>query len=275
MSIFKYNGKDIYYELDGDASKPKLLILNGIMMSTKSWTPFMRTFKENFQILRMDFFDQGQSHKLVGESYTHDKQIDMLRSLLDYLNIEKINIAGISYGGHAALAFTCKYQSYVERLMLFNSGAYTTPWLKDIGDGWMRAGATRDGALYYKVAIPVIYSQKYYEEKLDWMQNREKVLVPIFSNPDFLDAMERLTLSAEPYDVRDKLDTITVPVLIVSAEEDTLTPTPDQEYLYRHIKSANWIKIPEVGHASMYENPILFTSLITGFFLVKDVTYTV
>ncbi|MBN2877959.1 MAG: alpha/beta hydrolase [Bacilli bacterium] len=275
MSIFKHNGNDIFYELDGDADKPKLLILNGIMMSTRSWIPFMNTLLEHFQVLRMDFYDQGQSHKLVGQNYTHDIQIDLLKDLLDYLKISSINIVGISYGGNAALAFACKYQTYVNRLMLFNSASYTTPWLKDIGDGWIQAGATRNGSLYYKVAIPTIYSAKYYEERLDWMKARERILLPVFSNPEFLDAMERLTRSAEPYDVREQLATLHLPVMIISAEQDTLTPMKDQEYLYKHIKSSHWIKLPEVGHASMYENPMVFTSLITGFFLVKDTKYTI
>ncbi|MBN2540147.1 MAG: alpha/beta hydrolase [Bacilli bacterium] len=275
MSIFNHNGKEIFYELEGTPEKPKLLILNGIMMSTRSWIPFMKTLKEHFQVLRMDFYDQGQSHKLVGKSYTHEIQIDLLKDLLDYLSIPKINIVGISYGGNAALAFACKYQERVERLMLFNSAAYTTPWLKDIGDGWIKAGETRNPDLYYKVTIPTIYSEKYYEEKLEWMKAREKVLAPVFSNPDFLDAMERLTRSAEPYDVREQLEQLDLPVMIVSAENDTLTPVKEQEYLFKHIKNANWIKLPEVGHASMYENPLIFTSLITGFFLVKDTIYVI
>ncbi|MDC7243850.1 MAG: alpha/beta hydrolase [Sphaerochaetaceae bacterium] len=275
MSIFKINGKEIFYDLAGEETKPKIVILNGIMMSTRSWTPFMNTLTEHFQVLRMDFFDQGQSSKLPGQSYTHDLQIDTLKALLDYLNIKKINVIGISYGGNAALAFTCKYQEYVERVMLFNSTAYTTPWLKDIGDGWNLAGRTRNPELYYKIAIPVIYSEKYYGEKIEWMRAREKVLAPIFSDPDWLDGMERLTISAEPYDVRNKLKNITVPVMIISAEQDTLTPVQDQEYLYKNIKNSNWIKLPDVGHASMYENPLIFTSLITGFFLVKDTEYTI
>ncbi len=275
MSIFYDNGLEIFYELDGEASKPKLLILNGIMMSTKSWIPFMNTLKENFQVLRMDFYDQDQSTKLHNKKYTQEYQVDTLKRLLDYLNIKKINIVGISYGGNAALTFACKYQEYVERLLLFNSAAYTSPWLKDIGDGWIKAGLTRDGNLYYKVTIPAIYSAKYYEEKLDWMKAREKTLFPVFSNPEFLDAMERLTRSAETFDVRENLNKLNIPVMIISAEQDTLTPLKEQEYLYKHIKNSYWIKLPEVGHASMYEKPMVFTSLITGFFLVKDTKYVI
>lgn len=275
MSIFNRNGKEVFYQLDGNPNNPKLLILNGIMMSTKSWVPFMSSLKEQFYILRMDYLDQGQSSKLVGESYTHDLQADVVKDLLDHLNIKKINIAGISYGGNGALYFTCKYQEYVKRVMLFNSGAYTTPWLKDIGDGWIKAGATRDASLYYKVTIPPIYSEKYYGEKIEWMKAREQVLKPVFSNPEWLDAMERLTRSAEPFDVRNKLKDVKVPVMIISAEQDVLTPVQDQEYLYKNLPNAYWIKLPGVGHASMYENPLIFTSLITGFFLVKDTEYVI
>lgn len=274
MSIFNYQSHEIFYEIDGEEHLPKLLILNGIMMSTKSWIPFIETFKEHFQVVRLDFFDQGMSAKL-DKPYTQRIQIDLIKALLDYLKIDKVNIAGISYGGEVALYFAVIYQEYVSRLMLFNSSAYTNPWLKDIGDAWIKAGKTRNGELYYKTTIPVIYSAKYYEEKIEWMNNRQKLLVPIFSNPVFLDAMERLTRSAESFDVRNDLKNLNVPVLIVTAEEDFLTPKKDQEYLYNNIKDAKWVIIPEVGHASMYENPILFTSLITGFFLIKDTKFNI
>lgn len=274
MSIFKYQNYDIFYEIDGDSNKPKLLILNGIMMSTKSWAPFVDTFSEHFQLIRIDFFDQGQSAKL-DFFYTQQIQIEMLKAFLDERKIDKINIAGISYGGEVALLFACHYPEHVNRLMLFNSSAYTNPWLKDIGDGWIKAGLTRDGDLYYKTTIPVIYSAKYYEEKIDWMKHREKILLPVFSNPGFLDAMERLTRSAESFDVRAMLKNLDLPVLIVTADQDNLTPKKDQEYLHKNIKNSNWVIIPEVGHASMYENPSLFTSLITGFFLIKDIKYNI
>ncbi len=261
--------------MDGNPNNPPLLILNGIMMSTRSWQPFMETLTEHFYVLRVDFLDQGQSSRMEGKKYTQDLQINLLMGLLNWLKIGKINVVGISYGGEVALGFACVHQEYVNRLLLFNTTAYTNEWLKDIGDGWVKAGKTRDGGLYYKVTIPSIYSSKFYDEHIEWMKNREKILVPVFSTPVFLDAMERLTRSAEPYDVRDKLKDLELPVMIISAEQDVLTPTIEQEYLYHNIKNSLWLKIPDVGHASMYENPLVFTSLITGFFLVKDLKYNV
>jgi len=274
MSKFKFQGKDIFYQLDGDDQKPNMLVLNGIMMSTKSWEPFMKNWLAYFQVLRVDFLDQGQSDKMT-ENYEQDLQVDLLQALLNHLDIESIHVVGISYGGEVALSFACKYPERVNRLMLFNSSAYTNPLLKDIGRAWIEAGKTRNGSLYYKTTIPIIYSATYYEEKIDWMKEREKILTPIFSDPDFLDAMERLTLSAESYDVRDCLDDLDIETMIITAEEDFLTPRKEQEYLAKRLKHVHWISIPGVGHASMYENPMIFTSLLTGFFLVQNAQFKI
>lgn len=274
MSSFQFQGKNVFYQYEGDDSKPKMMILNGIMMSTKSWTPFMKNWLNHFKVLRVDFLDQGQSDKM-NEPYTQDLQVELLKSLLDDLKIDTINVVGISYGGEVALTFACQHQEMVDRLILFNSSAYTNPLLKDIGRSWIKAGQTRDGSLYYKTTIPIIYSASYYEKKIQWMMQREKILTPIFSDPVFLDAMERLTLSAESYDVRDVLDDFDVETLIITADEDFLTPRKEQEFLAKKLKHVHWMTIPGVGHASMYESPMLFDSLITGFLLVKNSQFNI
>lgn len=273
MSYFKFQDYQVFYQIDG-VGKP-LIILNGIMMSTKSWQPFINSLQAFNQVIRLDFLDQGQSDKLEGKSYTQSLQVQVIIALLEHLALKQVSIVGISYGGEVALALACDYPQYVDRLVLFNTTAYTSPWLSDIGKGWMEAAKTRDPLHYYHTAIPIIYSPFFYESHLSWMRSREQTLKPVFSNPTFLDAMERLTLSADHHQLVEKLDKITARTLIVSAEQDYLTPMHNQEFLYRQIKKAQWIKIPEAGHASMYEKPLLFTTLIIGFINTPDVDYNI
>ncbi len=273
MSNFSYKGRNIYYEVQGEG-KP-ILILNGIMMSTKSWEPFIKSFTERNQLIRVDFIDQGQSDKLENSAYTLDLQVDVLETLVKHLGIHKVNIVGISYGGEVATMFAIKFPYLVDRIVLFNTTPYTSPWLAEIGHQWNAIGKTRDGYTYYKATIPVIYSPSYFEARLDWMKNREKILIPIFSNPVFLDAMERLTNSAESYDVRKDLDKITAPTLIVAADEDALTPIANQVDLHHSIKNSEFVILPGVGHASMYERPLLFVSLVLGFINTLETEYKV
>ena len=269
MSKFQFRNKTIYYTLDGEDTKPKVLILNGIMMSTRSWDPLMKHLLDHFCVLRVDFLDQGLSDRM-DQPYDQSLQVEMLNALLASLDISSIHVVGISYGGEVALQLASRFQDKVKRLMIFHSCAYTSPLLKDVGRAWMKAGEKRDGSLYYKVTIPTIYSAQFYEKHIDWMKQREKLLTPYFSDADFLDAMERLTASAENYDVRNQLETIDNETMVITAEEDALTPRKDQAYLVKHLKHAHWVSLPGVGHASMYESPLIFVTLIIGFLLAND-----
>ncbi|TNF09381.1 MAG: alpha/beta hydrolase [Bacillota bacterium] len=272
MTYFDYKGKHVFYDVQGEG-KP-ILILNGIMMSTRSWEPFVETLSEHNQLVRLDFLDQGQSDRL-DHPYQQDIQVDVIYHLLKELKLSKINIVGISYGGEVAILFATTHKELVERLVLFNTTPYTSPWLKEIGHQWNAIGRTRDAKTYYQATIPVIYSPSYYEKRLDWMKKREEILLPIFGNPIFLDAMERLTNSAESFDAREKLETIQSPTLIIAADEDSLTPMNNQRELHKMIKNSELVILPGVGHASMYERPMLFVTLVLGFINAKQAVYNI
>lgn len=261
MSFFESNGKKVYYEIHGEG-KP-IILLNGIMMSTLSWKLFINAFKGN-QLLLVDFFDQGQSEKLINLDYKQDLQVELVYDLIKYLDLDKVNIVGISYGGEVALQFATKYQDKIEKLLVFNTASYTSSWLEDIGRGWIATAKTNDANAFYKVTIPVIYSPDFYTENIEWMKKREGLLNQVFQKP-FLDSMIRLIKSAEGYDVRNELNKISVPTLLVGAENDYLTPLPEQRFLYAKIKNSKLVIIPGCGHASMYENPTVFISLVNGF----------
>lgn len=271
--FFTFEGKKVYYEIHGEG-KP-LLLLNGIMMSTKSWTPFIETLSYQNKLILVDFLDQGQSEKMPEGGYNHDIQVRLVVALLDELKIDKTVVCGISYGSQVALEFTCRHQDRVERTILFNTSAYTSPWLDDIGKAWNMAADTGNGAAYYYTAIPVIYSPMFYENRLDWMRNREKVLFPVFEDKSFIEAMKRLTVSSSDYDVRPILKNIKTPVLVVSSEEDYLLPMRDQKYIVDHVPTASYVKIPNSGHCSMFEQPAVFTSLIIGFANVKETNFKI
>ncbi len=273
MPILNFKGRNIYYQVQGEG-KP-ILLLNGIMMSTKSWEPFVSTFTAQNQLIRVDFFDQGQSDRLTNSVYTQQIQVDVLFELIKELKLHKVNVVGISYGGEVAVEFSIQHPSMVDRLILFNTTPYTSPWLLEIGYSWKNIAKTRNGESYYQATIPVIYSPRFFTARQDWMKKREAYLIPIFSNPEFLDAMDRLINSAESYDARERLSSISAPTLIVSGDEDFLTPLSDQKELKQMIKDSYHIIIPGVGHASMYEVPHLFTTLVLGFINTNEIHYQV
>ncbi len=263
MSEFNFKNNIIHYEVYGEG-KP-LIILNGIMMTTKSWEIFKTAFSKNNKLILVDFLDQGASCRMT-ESYTQKDQVEVLRELYNELGIDKASLCGISYGGEVAIQFAIKYGDLVDKLVLSNTAGRTSPWLRDIGNAWNAAGENENcGQQYYLTAIPVIYSPKFYEDRLDWMKNREKILVPYFNDKTVMATIKRLVISAENYNEVNNLEKITAKTLVISCDEDYLTPMKEQNILKSKIPNSQLVIIPEVGHASMYEKPELWATLVLGF----------
>ena len=262
MGSFIFRGKAVHYELVGEG-RP-LLLLNGIMMSTKSWTPFLEAFRQGGnQLLLVDLLDQGQSQAMDGE-FELALQAEMLKLLLDELNIESTAIFGTSYGGEVALNLAVTHPEKVNKLVLANTVARTNAWLKEIGQAWNLAAGNPEA--YYATTIPVIYSPDFYDRKADWMDRRKQLLTTTaFANPDFLSRMARLTRSAESHDVTGRLHLIDCPTLIISSTQDHITPLEEQDYLREHIKDASHVIFPKTGHAAFYERPDAFVSVMMGF----------
>lgn len=252
-------GRAVYYETHGDGFP--LVLLNGIMMSTASWTPFIDVFSAGHRLILLDFFDQGRSARLT-EPYGHDVQVEAVLAVLDDLGIAVADLAGISYGGQVALQAALARPERFRKLVIANAGLSTTPWLAEIGHGWNRVAG--DGEAYYYATIPSIYSPRFYAERLDWMEKRKARLIPIFAEPAFAQAMIRLTDSSEHYDISDRAAAISQDVLIIGSENDCLTPLAEQRRLHDVLENSELVILPDCGHASMYEKPALFASLVLG-----------
>lgn len=261
MATFKLNEYTLYYEEYGEGTP--LVLLNGIMMSTLSWKPFIETFSQNHKLILLDLLDQGRSSKLDHLTYDLDIQVEVVKGLCDHLQLDQIDLFGISYGGEVAMCFAITHPTYLRRLMLFNTTAYTSPWLQEIGIAWNRAAL--DPEAYYATTIPVIYSPRFYTENQAWMEKRKELLLNVFANPVFIQAMIRLTNSANNHDVRHRLHEIQAHTLVVSCEHDYITPSHEQTLIASGIPRATLVMIPDSGHASMYEKPMLFSSLVLGF----------
>ena len=259
--LIPFENKQIYVECHGEGAP--IVMLNGIMMSTRSWKPFVKSLSANNRLILFDFFDQGQSDRHP-EQYDLDLQVDALCALFGHLGLSQAVVCGISYGGSVALKFAVRHPEQVGRLILFNSTARTGEWLKTLGDGWIKN--VQDPEAFYLATIPIIYSQDFYNRRSTWTRARRDFLVEqVFTNNNFMEGLTRLIKSAESYDIISEIGAITAKTLIVASQQDAITPTCCQEDLHRLIKGSELVLLPGVGHATMYETPALFASLLLGF----------
>lgn len=276
MSELYFRDKKVYYEVHGTGEP--IVLLNGIMMSTASWKPFVEPMSQHNTLVLVDFFDQGLSDRMT-EPYGHEIQVELLDAVLEEVAAqiwyEKFTIMGISYGGEIAVQYALAHPNRVRRLILSNTCGRTSPWLKKIGDGWNEVAKTGNGFAYYLTTIPVVYSTQFFEARADWMDGRENTLKEHFSKPEVLQALIRLTDSSVPYNKVDRLHEITCPTLIISSSEDALVPPTEQQLLHEKIKGSTYMTINGSGHCSMYEAPELFAAVITGYANLPDKGITI
>lgn len=258
---FEFQGQSVYYEVHGEGEP--LLVLNGIFMTCASWVAFVPALSRHNTLILVDFLDQGRSDKLAVE-YKQDIHLAVIRALLKHLGLERVSVLGISYGGEVAMQLALLYPSVVKKLVLANTTAYTNPWLLDMGKAWEYAIASYDGRQFFKTCIPIVYSPGFYATNIEWAKKREVLFQTIFT-PETYDAFGRLIRSAEGLDIRDRLKEIIAPTLVISSDHDYVTPILDQELIARNIAGAAHVVIRNSGHASMYEKPAEFLSLVLGF----------
>jgi pimeloyl-ACP methyl ester carboxylesterase len=124
---------------------PTLVLLNGLTYQLGHWDSFVEALSErnsNLGILRFDMIGMGEtllSGKLpVRESIPYSDQVELTRSIMDTLRIERAYVAGLSYGGGIAIAFGAAYPQRVEQLILM--APFTEP-MKEM-DLWIRGQIT-------------------------------------------------------------------------------------------------------------------------------------
>lgn len=251
----------LYYEIHGQGTP--LVLINGIMMNTLSWVDHIGKLKDRFQLIVYDMRDQGQSRRLA-EGYDISIHADDLEKLLNHLNIRKAQLLGLSYGGMVALYFALKSPDRIEKLVLSNTTAYTDQYLRSLGQMWIKAASTYDGEAFFHLALVPIYSRSFYNTRYDWLESR-KQLFKDFLTREWFDGFIRLASSNSTTDLREEISRITLPTLLIAANEDIITPYSQMAEIHRAMVNSQLVCIPESGHAAFLEKIDLFCALLKGF----------
>jgi 3-oxoadipate enol-lactonase len=256
------DGAKIYYEVHGEGEP--VIFLHGIMMNTMSWSGFIPELSKRFKLILLDFRDQGQSSKMH-EQYSQDIHVGDVAHLLDGLNLSKVHMMGLSYGGQVALRFALQYQKRMKSLCLFNTPNRITRHLLEIGKAWETAAELHDGARFFRLAVPFIYSELFYETHLDFLMERQKTFKSLLPK-EWFDGFIRLSRSVKGYSVsREELKTIEVPTLLVGADQDIVVSQRSMKDIHENIPKCEFMMIPHAWHGAFLERMDEFLTILIGF----------
>ncbi len=256
------DGAKIYYEVHGEGEP--VILLHGIMMNTMSWLAFLPDLSKRFRLILLDFRDQGQSSRM-SEPYGQDIHIGDVLRLLDELDIPKVHIMGLSYGGQVALRFALQYQARIKSLCLFNTPNRVSNHLRQIGVAWETAAGLNDGERFFQLAVPFIYSEPFYETHLDFLMERQRMFKSMLTK-EWFEGFIRLSRSVKDYAVPpEELKTIKVPTLLVGADLDIVVSYRFMKDIHENIPNCEFLMIPHAGHGAFLERMNEFLTILIGF----------
>ena len=110
--------KGSYYSYRNKETIPSVFI-HGVGLDQQMWKPQINSLNE-FSTLTYDLLGHGNS-ELKNDEVTLNDFSNQLKSLLDFLNIKKINLIGFSLGSLIAIDFTLKFKEYLDTLTLMGT----------------------------------------------------------------------------------------------------------------------------------------------------------
>lgn len=260
MPTIQANGLNIYYELHGPADAPVLVLNNGIIMNAAaSWAFQTKALARHYRVLQYDCRGQGQSDHPDGP-YTMELHAADLAALLDALVIPTAHIAGASYGGEVAQSFALAYPGRVRSLLLMDTVSEIGPELRATAESWRDAARRGDAGGFYNALLPWNFSPEF-------IRAHPALLADARRRYESLDypAIVRLCDCFLTVDFTTRLGEITAPTCIITGELDLLKGPSYARILKRGIPHAELHILPGAGHATPWERPEEFNSVVLGF----------
>ena len=259
MPIAEIRGLRIHHELLGRGEP--VALLNGVMMTTRSWVLQTSLLRRRYRCLLHDFRGQLLSDK-PDAPWTMEDHAEDLRALLDHLGIDSCHLVGTSYGGEVGMIFAGTWPERVRSLAVISSVSAVDAELDRVVGAWGKAALEAPERLY-RVALPHNFSPRFVAANPEVIEQGEERLRAC--PPEFFPAFARLVDAFRRLDVTAGLERIACPTLVVVGEDDALKPPRHSRLIAERIPDSELLLVPGAGHAVILEKPHEVNTALLGF----------
>ena len=235
------NGIKFHYSLDGEVSKPVLVLVNMASINLTAWEPVFMTLLTTYRILRFDIRGTGKSAWGKEDEFTFSQYADDLAAIMDVLQIPKAFVLGVAYGARTAAQFGLRHQQKLTALGLFDV-ALTPP---------VEQSQQKDLAAEARQLLDEAGECKI-EAKKSWR---------FYENRDA--AFKAHTAHQHESDTSEMLGSLKVPVLVACGRQDM--NLDEAQRIANAIPYGRFELMEMTGHGSPFYRPELFASIVNNF----------
>jgi len=218
------------------------------------WDGQLAAFAGRFRCAAWDARGYGDSDDYEGSLDFSDFSEDIVR-VLDFLNVEKVHLAGLSMGGRIARDFALRHPQHVASLVLAN----TSP-----GFDALSPEKITEFINQRKNLDPASLAERLLGRNA--RPSARDALVASFAalrKDSYLKTLE----TSVAQDRAAPLEQLRVPTLVLTSDEDRLYPPAMAQAMARRIPRAEFVQIEGAGHLSNLEQPERFNAAVLEFLL--------
>ena len=264
------NGVNTRYFYEG--SGYPLLLIHGVGVGAETWFRNVDALGEHLSVFAPDLLYHGFTGPTEYQGGSPVQQmVDHLTDLVDLLGLVKLAVCGSSLGALLAANLFFRMPQRVEKLILVGTGScfnsedeiYTTHAqslqnaLSAIANPTLESCRRRLGNICYD---PSVVPE---EILLDQLTS--------YALPGFFETHERVRRAImdpeyeRPASVRDRLEQITVPTLVITGKEDPRAIHQRTVEGVKRLPDSKLITIEKCGHLPYIEHPELFNRTVLDF----------
>jgi aminoacrylate hydrolase len=249
----------IHYEESGHGSP--LIFVSGLGGVGRYWEPQVPVFNSRFRVITYDQRGTGSSDKLQ-RVFSLDEMAQELVGLMDTLGIQRAHIVGLSTGGAIGQTLAIEQPQRVHSLVLCSTWTHCDPWFRRLFEA-RRALYQQCGPALHSMFHPLWLYPPDYVNQHDTLIDEERARALSTAPPDEV-SIGRINALLK-FDRRAGLCRIKARTLVISADDDYITPSYYSRSLVQNIPGARLEIVEGGGHSLSKTRPAVFNQLVLDF----------
>jgi pimeloyl-ACP methyl ester carboxylesterase len=232
-----------------------LVLLHGFGANKDNWTRIGKYLTPHFRVIAPDLTGFGESSPAPDDDYTIRTQVERVRALVRALGIPSFHLGGSSMGGSIAGAYALLYPQEVKSLFLMAPGGVVSAAPSEMYRRLMKGEPN-----------PLVAANmEDYERLLDFVFFERPFIPPPIKAVLMQEAIDHRPLNIKIFEqlirpeniepLEERLNSLTVPTLIVWGAHDRVLHVSGARILGGVIPNAKTVVMDEAGHLPMIESP--------------------
>lgn len=257
-SKININGINISVKQAGTG--PDMILIHGIFATKEIMNPLFDYYKNDYHVISYDVRGHGESDK--PEKFDLEDYAKDLAAIIEYLNLDKPVVIGLSMGSYITLRTAELYPELLSKIVLIGVRGKGEISLMEKAveenDGNADIDLKEMGRLISNRVYPPNTTPEQIQEY--YRGNRGKVEL---TNEE----RKNIYASLAHYDMMSDIDNVEIPALLLVGQYDGLNPPSESQIVHDALSDSRLEIIEGAGHIIFFEKKNEVISLIDDFIL--------